>query len=79
MAGYHRLASGRRLGPVLSRTQASLPDHARRLLAGRTEEEVFGSEVPAPADPPTVSGTPAERPSRDAPRPLPRPGFGTAE
>ena len=52
------------------------------LLEGRTEEEVFGSEAPAPPEVPSVAGTPAERarPAK-APRPLPRPGLagGTAE
>ena len=46
------------------------------LLAGKTEEEVFGSEAP-PSGPP-VPGEPApERPggSDRAPRPLPRPGL----
>jgi cell division protease FtsH len=51
------------------------------LLDGQTEEEVFGSEAPAPPEVPSVSGTPAERARSDAPRPLPRPGLagGTAE
>jgi cell division protease FtsH len=45
------------------------------LLAGKTEEEVFGSEAPPPPGPP-VPGEPApERPGREAPRPLPRPGL----
>jgi cell division protease FtsH len=52
------------------------------LLEGQTEEEVFGSEAPAPPEVPSVSSTPAERARpADAPRPLPRPGLagGTAE
>ena len=52
------------------------------LLEGRTEEEVFGSEAPAPPEVPSVAGTPAERARpAEAPRPLPRPGLagGTAE
>jgi len=45
------------------------------LLAGKTEEEVFGAEAPPPPGPP-VPGEPApERPGREAPRPLPRPGL----
>ena len=45
------------------------------LLDGKTEEEVFGADQPAA--PPDVPGTPAapERPGREAPRPLPRPGL----
>ncbi len=50
------------------------------LLEGRNEEEVFGSEAPAPPEMPTLPpAVPA--PGRDVPRPLPRPGLagGTAE
>jgi cell division protease FtsH len=50
------------------------------LLEGRSEEEVFGSEAPAPPEVPTLPpAVPA--PGRDVPRPLPRPGLagGTAE
>jgi cell division protease FtsH len=45
------------------------------LLAGKGEEEVFGPDQAA--SPPDVPGTPApaERPGREAPRPLPRPGL----
>jgi cell division protease FtsH len=52
------------------------------LLAGKSEEEVFGPEdergtPELPAPPPA----PAERPGREVPRPLPRPGLagGTAD
>ena len=67
------------LSEILIKRETIEKDQFEALLDGRTEEEVWGSEASAPADPPTVAGTPAERPSRDAPRPLPRPGFGTAE
>ena len=66
------------LSEILIKRETIEKDQFEGLLEGRTEEEVFGSSVPAPADPPTVPGT-AERAGRDAPRPLPRPGFGTAE
>ena len=36
------------------------------------------SEAPKDVDPPS-SATPAERPGREAPRPLPRPGLAGAE
>ncbi len=51
------------------------------LLDGQSEEEVFGSEAPAPPEIPQLTDTPAERAVRDAPRALPRPGLagGTAE
>ncbi|MEA2389204.1 MAG: cell division protease FtsH, partial [Thermoleophilaceae bacterium] len=53
------------------------------LLAGKSEEEVFGPDepvVPQPA-PPAGPEAPQRRPEREGPRPLPRPGLagGTAE
>src|SRR5512133_1821288 len=44
------------------------------LLAGRSEEDVFGAETPPPPGPP-VPGEPAPERPREAPRPLPRPGL----
>jgi cell division protease FtsH len=46
------------------------------LLDGKSEEEVFGA-ADAASPPPNVPGAPAaaERPGREAPRPLPRPGL----
>jgi cell division protease FtsH len=46
------------------------------LLAGKAEADVFGA-ADAATSPPDVPGTPApaERPGREAPRPLPRPGL----
>jgi cell division protease FtsH len=49
------------------------------LLDGRTEQEVFGSAAPAAIEPPVVPPATPERTRPEAPRPLPRPGFGTAE
>src|SRR6202167_3125158 len=49
-----------------------------RLLDGATEAEVFGDEAPVVIDKlPAIAETPPERSGREAPRPLPRPGFGT--
>ena len=53
------------------------------LLAGKSEEEVFGPDepvVPQPA-PPAGPEAPQRRPEREGPRPLPRPGLagGTAD
>jgi cell division protease FtsH len=45
------------------------------LLAGESEEEVFGSEAPVPPEIPSVTGTSVERARPDVPRPLPRPGL----
>jgi cell division protease FtsH len=46
------------------------------LLAGKSEEEVF-ADADAASPPPSVPGAPApaERPEREGPRPLPRPGL----
>jgi cell division protease FtsH len=52
------------------------------LLDGRSDEEVFGIEEGAKApELPAPPATPADRPEREAPRTLPRPGLagGTAE
>ena len=51
------------------------------LLAGKTEEQVFGKdEPPVPVLPPAAPEAPERKPDR-APQPLPRPGLagGTAE
>ncbi|HEX4110085.1 MAG TPA: cell division protein FtsH, partial [Solirubrobacteraceae bacterium] len=50
------------------------------LLDGKSEGDVFPEEPAAPELPPAPSA-PADRPGREAPRPLPRPGLagGTAE
>jgi cell division protease FtsH len=45
------------------------------LLAGESEEEVFGSEAPVPPEIPSVTGTSVERARPEVPRPLPRPGL----
>jgi cell division protease FtsH len=71
-----------KLSEVLIKRETIEKEQFEALLEGRTEEEVFGSEAPAPPEiPAAVTGTPAERAGRDAPRPLPRPGLagGSAE
>jgi cell division protease FtsH len=71
-----------KLSEILLKRETIEKEQFEALLEGRTEEDVFGSEAPAPPEiPVAVSGTPAERPERDAPRPLPRPGLagGAAE
>jgi cell division protease FtsH len=74
-------ASLQKLSEILIKRETIEKEEFESLLDGRSEEEVFGSEAPAPPEVPTVTGTPAERAGRDAPRPLPRPGLagGTAE
>jgi cell division protease FtsH len=45
------------------------------LLDGKSEDEVFGAADAASAPVPPGTPAPAERPGREAPRPLPRPGL----
>jgi cell division protease FtsH len=70
-----------KLSEILIKRETIEKEQFETLLEGRSEEEVFGSEAPAPPEVPSVTGTPAERAGREAPRPLPRPGLagGTAE
>ncbi len=69
-----------KLSEILIKRETIEKPQFESLLAGSSEEEVFGSEAPALPEAPRMPGTP-ERPGRDAPRPLPRPGLagGTAE
>ncbi len=74
-------ASLEKLSEILIKRETIEKEQFEGLLDGSSEEEVFGAEAPPPPEIPAVTGTPAERPGRDAPRPLPRPGLagGTAE
>ncbi len=63
------------LSEILIKRETIEKDQFEALLDGQTEEAVFGSEAPPPPEVPSVTGTPAERTGRDAPRPLPRPGL----
>jgi cell division protease FtsH len=76
-----RRASLEKLSDVLIKRETIEKAQFEALLAGQSEEDVFGAEAPAPPDVPVAPETPAERAGRDAPRPLPRPGLagGTAE
>jgi cell division protease FtsH len=67
------------LSEILIKRETIEKDEFEALLEGRSEQEVFGSEAPAPAEPPAVPPATPERSRPDVPRPLPRPGFGTAE
>ena len=67
------------LSEVLLKRETIEKDQFEALLEGRSEEDVFGSLAPAPVDPPTVGPATPERARPEVPRPLPRPGFGTAE
>jgi cell division protease FtsH len=69
-----------KLAEVLVKRETIEREQFEALLDGRTEEEVFGSEAPPPPQVP-IPPTQADRPGREVPRPLPRPGLagGTAE
>jgi len=75
----HRESLGK-LSEILIKRETIEKEQFEALLDGRTEEEVFGAEAPPPPEIP-FPPAPAERSGRDAPRPLPRPGWagGTAE
>ena len=68
-----------KLSEILLKRETIEKEQFERLLDGASEQEVFGSEAPPPKELPALQDTPAERPGREAPRPLPRPGFGTAD
>jgi cell division protease FtsH len=69
------------LSEILIKRETIEKDQFEALLDGQTEEQVFGTEAPAPPELPLPGAAPAERPSREGPRPLPRPGLagGAAE
>ena len=67
------------LSEILIKRETVEKEQFEALLDGRTEEEVFGAAAPAPVEPPTVPPATPERTRPDGPRPLPRPGFGTAD
>jgi cell division protease FtsH len=67
------------LSEILIKRETIEKDEFEGLLEGRSEQEVFGSEAPAAAEPPAVPPATPERARPEVPRPLPRPGFGTAE
>jgi cell division protease FtsH len=64
------------ISEILVKRETIEKEEFEALLAGKSEEEVFGASDAA-TSPPDVPGTaaPAERPGREAPRPLPRPGL----
>jgi cell division protease FtsH len=66
------------ISEILVKRETIESEEFQALLAGRSEEDVFGSEAPEDVDPPSPNA-PADRPGREAPRPLPRPGLAGAE
>jgi cell division protease FtsH len=69
-----------KLSEILVKRETIEKEEFLALLDGKNEQEVFGAEEP-PAPELPLPPTPADRPGREAPRPLPRPGLagGTAE
>jgi cell division protease FtsH len=69
-----------RISRILVKRETIENEEFEQLLAGKTEEEVFGEEEAAGPEMP-LPPTPADRPERERPRPLPRPGLagGAAE
>jgi cell division protease FtsH len=66
------------ISEILVKRETIEAEQFEALLDGRTEEDVFGTEAPKDVEPPSAP-TPSERPGREAPRPLPRPGLAGAE
>jgi cell division protease FtsH len=66
------------ISEILVKRETLESEEFQALLEGRSEEDVFGPEAPGDVDPPSTPPTP-ERPGREAPRPLPRPGLAGAE
>jgi cell division protease FtsH len=66
-----------KISEILVKRETIEKEEFLALLDGKGEREVFGAEEPALPAPPA----PAERPEREAPRAIPRPGLagGTAE
>jgi cell division protease FtsH len=76
----HHKPSLEKLSEILIKRETIEKEQFQALLEGQTEEQVFGTEAPAPPELP-LPPVQAERPGREGPRPLPRPGLagGTAE
>jgi cell division protease FtsH len=75
----HR-ASLEKISEILVKRETIEREEFEALLAGKSEEDVFGPEQPSGPEMP-LPPAPADRPERDTPRPLPRPGLagGAAE
>jgi cell division protease FtsH len=67
------------LSEILIKRETIEKDEFEALLEGRSEQEVFGTEAPLSVEPPVIPPAAPERARPEGPRPLPRPGFGTAE
>jgi cell division protease FtsH len=63
------------LSEVLLKRETIEKEEFLGLLEGKSEVEVFGPDEPVKPDLPAGSPVPVDRPEREAPRPLPRPGL----
>jgi cell division protease FtsH len=68
-----------KISEILVKRETIEKEDFEALLAGKREDDVFPPEEPSPEVP--APPAPADRPGREAPRPLPRPGLagGAAE
>jgi cell division protease FtsH len=68
-----------KISQILVKRETIEKEQFESLLAGSSEEDVFGSEAPPPPELPIPPA--ADRAGRESPRPLPRPGLagGTAD
>src|SRR5947207_2833957 len=69
----HR-SSLEKISEILVKRETIERDEFEALLAGKSGEDVFGPEEPSGPEMP-LPPTPADRPEREKPRPLPRPGL----
>jgi cell division protease FtsH len=65
------------LSEVLLKRETIEKEEFLGLLEGKSEVEVFGPDEPVKPDLPAGSTVPVDRPEREAPRPLPRPGLAS--
>jgi cell division protease FtsH len=70
-----------KISEILVKRETIEKEEFLALLAGKSEEEVFGIEEESKPELPTPPPAPADRAEREAPRTIPRPGLagGTAE
>ncbi len=74
-----RKAALEKLSEILIKRETIEREQFEALLEGQTEEQVFGAEAPPPPEIPMPPASAERSAGREGPRPLPRPGFGTAE
>ncbi len=69
------------ISEILVKRETIEKEEFRALLDGKSEEQVFGVEEPAKQPQLPAPPAPVNRPERETPRPIPRPGLagGTAE